>query len=127
MIPQFGISTQRMTQRSEVIYRVVKNLYAHTLGKNLTVTEKAVLVKNGKAEGDDGYLDEVKPLAEAKEEAPKKNDDPKPISSKTKFIDAGKPEEVQANFLDDEFMLDDIFEEQDYESLNGKRVIINKF
>lgn len=116
-----------MTQRSEVIYRVVKNLYAHTLGKNLTVTEKAVLVKNGKAEGDDGYLDEVKPLAEAKEEAPKKNDDPKPISSKTKFIDAGKPEEVQANFLDDEFMLDDIFEEQDYESLNGKRVIINKF
>lgn len=127
MIPQFGISTQRMTQRSEVIYRVVKNLYAHTLGKNLTVTEKAVLVKNGKAEGDDGYLDKVKPLAEAKEEAPKKNDDPKPISSKTKFIDAGKPEEVQANFLDDEFMLDDIFEEQDYESLNGKRVIINKF
>jgi len=106
---------------------VVKNLYAHTLGENLTVSGKAGLVGNGKAKGDDGYLDEANPVAKAKEEAPKKNDDPKPISSKPKFIDAGKPEEVQANFLDDEFMLDDIFEEQDYESLNGKRVKINKF
>ena len=80
-----------MIQRLVAIWVIFEPSHLTTEeSRKQVVTEKAVLVKNGKAEGDDGYVEDSKPAEKAKEPAVKKDEAGKPPAPpKPVKMDAG--------------------------------------